>query len=210
MSQPDRSVPDTTSPGMIRLEGVGKTYPDGTIAVHELDLDVPHGAIVCLVGPSGCGKSTTLKMVNRLIEPTTGRIYLDGVDVTSTSSSPLVITAADEAVVVLAADSTNHLADGADSTADDDEDDAPGTTWGEYPTAGYVCLDPDAHGHQPRYGSSNSSGYGSEKPKRSEMTPEQAEAARAERRDVIASLSGVPLRLSLTSWKVADLGLATR
>src|SRR4029079_7849193 len=67
---------------MIRLEGVGKTYPDGTVAVHELDLDVPHGAIVCLVGPSGCGKSTTLKMVNRLIEPTTGRIYLDGVDVT--------------------------------------------------------------------------------------------------------------------------------
>ena len=38
--------------------------------------------MVCLVGPSGCGKSTTLKMVNRLIEPTTGRIYLDGVDVT--------------------------------------------------------------------------------------------------------------------------------
>ena len=67
---------------MIRLEGVAKTYPDGTVAVHELDLDVPHGAMVCLVGPSGCGKSTTLKMVNRLIEPTTGRIYLDGVDVT--------------------------------------------------------------------------------------------------------------------------------
>src|SRR4051812_23436413 len=66
---------------MIRLEGVGKTYPDGTVAVHQLDLDVPDGAIVCLVGPSGCGKSTTLKMVNRLIEPTTGRIYLDGVDV---------------------------------------------------------------------------------------------------------------------------------
>ncbi|MCW2781071.1 MAG: transporter related protein [Marmoricola sp.] len=67
---------------MIRLEGVGKTYPDGTVAVHELDLEVPRGAIVCLVGPSGCGKSTTLKMVNRLIEPTTGRIILDGDDVT--------------------------------------------------------------------------------------------------------------------------------
>ena len=54
---------------MISLTGVGKTYPDGTVAVHDLDLDVPRGSVVCLVGPSGCGKSTTLKMVNRLIEP---------------------------------------------------------------------------------------------------------------------------------------------
>ncbi|QIK77217.1 ABC transporter ATP-binding protein [Nocardioides piscis] len=67
---------------MIRLHGVGKTYDDGTVAVHELDLDVRRGEIVCLVGPSGCGKSTTLKMINRLIEPTTGRIILDGTDVT--------------------------------------------------------------------------------------------------------------------------------
>jgi osmoprotectant transport system ATP-binding protein len=50
--------------------------------VEALDLDVPRGAVVTLVGPSGCGKSTTLKMVNRLIEPTTGRIFLDGTDVT--------------------------------------------------------------------------------------------------------------------------------
>ncbi len=69
---------------MIRLQGVGKTYPDGTVAVHELDLDVRRGEMVCLVGPSGCGKSTTLKMINRLIEPTTGRIILDGTDVTET------------------------------------------------------------------------------------------------------------------------------
>ncbi|HSE70168.1 MAG TPA: ATP-binding cassette domain-containing protein [Nocardioidaceae bacterium] len=69
---------------MIRLVGVGKTYPDGTVAVHELDLDVPRGSLVCLVGPSGCGKSTTLKMVNRLIEPTTGTITLDGEDITHT------------------------------------------------------------------------------------------------------------------------------
>ena len=67
---------------MIRLDGVGKTYPDGTVAVHGLDLDVPRGSVVCLVGPSGCGKSTTLKMVNRLIEPTSGTITLDGRDVT--------------------------------------------------------------------------------------------------------------------------------
>jgi osmoprotectant transport system ATP-binding protein len=66
----------------IRLEGVGKTYDDGTVAVHELDLDVRQGELVVLVGPSGCGKSTTLKMINRLIEPTTGRIFIDGQDVT--------------------------------------------------------------------------------------------------------------------------------
>ncbi len=74
---------DVSPDPMIRLEGVGKTYPDGTVAVHALDLDVPRGAVVCLVGPSGCGKSTTLKMVNRLIEPTSGRIVLDGEDVTT-------------------------------------------------------------------------------------------------------------------------------
>ena len=67
---------------MLRLRGVGKTYPDGTVAVQELDLDVAAGELVCLVGPSGCGKSTTLKMINRLIEPTTGTIELDGRDVT--------------------------------------------------------------------------------------------------------------------------------
>ncbi len=67
---------------MIRLEGVGKTYEDGTVAVAGLDLDVAANTLVCLVGPSGCGKSTILKMVNRLIEPTTGRIYLDGAEVT--------------------------------------------------------------------------------------------------------------------------------
>ena len=73
---------DATAEPMIRLDGVGKRYPDGTVAVHELDLDVPEGELVVLVGPSGCGKSTTLKMVNRLIEPTSGRILLDGEDVT--------------------------------------------------------------------------------------------------------------------------------
>ncbi len=67
---------------MIRLSGVGKTYDDGTVAVHELDLVVGKGEMVVLVGPSGCGKSTTLKMINRLIEPTTGTIEIDGQDVT--------------------------------------------------------------------------------------------------------------------------------
>jgi osmoprotectant transport system ATP-binding protein len=67
---------------MIELDGVGKTFPDGTVAVEALDLAVPRGELVALVGPSGCGKSTTLKMVNRLIEPTSGTITLDGDNVT--------------------------------------------------------------------------------------------------------------------------------
>ena len=67
---------------MIRLTGVGKTYDDGTVAVQELDLEVEEGEMAVLVGPSGCGKSTTLKMINRLIEPTTGTIEIDGTDVT--------------------------------------------------------------------------------------------------------------------------------
>ena len=67
---------------MIRLSGVGKTYDDGTVAVHELDLEIERGELVCLVGPSGCGKSTTLRMINRLIEPTTGTIEINGDDVT--------------------------------------------------------------------------------------------------------------------------------
>jgi osmoprotectant transport system ATP-binding protein len=73
---------DVTEDPMIRLDGVGKTYADGTVAVQELDLDVQRGEMVCLVGPSGCGKSTTLKMVNRLIEPSRGRIFIEGKDVT--------------------------------------------------------------------------------------------------------------------------------
>jgi osmoprotectant transport system ATP-binding protein len=74
------NAPD--APSMIRLRGVGKTYPDGTVAVQQLDLDVAPGELVVLVGPSGCGKSTTLKMINRLIEPTSGTIEIDGQDVT--------------------------------------------------------------------------------------------------------------------------------
>ncbi len=74
---------DATPTPAIGLDGLGKRYPDGTVAVHDLTLDVPAGEICVLVGPSGCGKSTTLKMINRLVEPTQGRIYLAGEDVTA-------------------------------------------------------------------------------------------------------------------------------
>ncbi len=79
---PQQPAAEASGTPMIALRGVSKTYPDGTVAVHELDLDVPRGSIVTLVGPSGCGKSTTLKMVNRLIEPSGGQILIDGTDVT--------------------------------------------------------------------------------------------------------------------------------
>jgi osmoprotectant transport system ATP-binding protein len=67
----------------IRLEKVSKTYPGGTVAVAELDLEVAAGELVCLIGPSGCGKTTTMKMINRLVEPTSGRIVLGDDDVTT-------------------------------------------------------------------------------------------------------------------------------
>jgi osmoprotectant transport system ATP-binding protein len=77
---------DGTSNGSaapITLESVGKRYPDGTEAVGSLSLDIPAGELVVLIGPSGCGKSTVLRMINRLIEPTSGRILLGGADVHS-------------------------------------------------------------------------------------------------------------------------------
>ncbi len=79
----------TGSAAPIRLDGVGKTYPDGTVAVEALSLDIPAGELVVLIGPSGCGKSTVLRMINRLIEPTRGRILLDGKDVTGVSAVEL-------------------------------------------------------------------------------------------------------------------------
>jgi osmoprotectant transport system ATP-binding protein len=65
---------------MIRFDGVTKEYPDGTVAVDDLSLTAPTGRITVLVGPSGCGKTTSLRMVNRMIEPTRGTITLDGED----------------------------------------------------------------------------------------------------------------------------------
>jgi len=67
---------------MIRLDRVTKRYGDGTVAVEDLTLEVAEGELCVLVGPSGCGKTTTMKMVNRLVEPTSGRIFLADEDVT--------------------------------------------------------------------------------------------------------------------------------
>jgi len=78
------AVPAGRAVPAIRLERVTKTYDGSTTpAVAALDLEVPVGELVALVGPSGCGKTTILKMVNRLIEPTSGSIFLDGREATA-------------------------------------------------------------------------------------------------------------------------------
>ena len=63
---------------MIQLDRVTKRYGNGTTAVHELSLEVDAGEVCVLVGPSGCGKTTTMRMINRLIEPSGGEIFVDG------------------------------------------------------------------------------------------------------------------------------------
>jgi len=68
---------------LIRLENVTKSYAGTSVpAVKELTMEINRGEILVLVGPSGCGKSTTLRLINRMIEPTSGRIIFDGEDVT--------------------------------------------------------------------------------------------------------------------------------
>jgi len=66
---------------VIRLDGVSKVWADGTVAVSDLTLEVAEGEVCVLVGPSGSGKTTTMRMVNRLVEPTAGRVLVDGRDV---------------------------------------------------------------------------------------------------------------------------------
>jgi osmoprotectant transport system ATP-binding protein len=86
VSEAGASVRSVTDEWSIRFDGVSKTYASGAAqgpaAVHDLSLDVRQHEVLVLVGPSGCGKSTTLRMANRLVEPTAGRILLEGDDVT--------------------------------------------------------------------------------------------------------------------------------
>jgi osmoprotectant transport system ATP-binding protein len=67
---------------MITFTNVTKKYPDGTVAVDDLTLEVPEGTLAAFVGPSGCGKTTSMRMINRMIEPTSGVLTVGGEDVT--------------------------------------------------------------------------------------------------------------------------------
>lgn len=86
----DTPVPVTQRAGAtVELHRVSKHYGSHGGAVENLSLTVPAGAICVLVGPSGCGKTTSLKMVNRLVEPTSGQVLVDGIDVSRVEPTTL-------------------------------------------------------------------------------------------------------------------------
>ena len=73
---------------MIRLEHVSKLY-DGVAALNDFSLHVEKGEVCVLIGPSGCGKTTTLRLINRLVEPTSGKIIVNNIDVSRTKAELL-------------------------------------------------------------------------------------------------------------------------
>ena len=75
---------------MLRLEALNKRYATGEIALKKVDLEVPKGEVMALIGPSGAGKSTLIRCVNRLVNPSGGRIYFDNQDVTRLGSRKLL------------------------------------------------------------------------------------------------------------------------
>jgi len=74
---------------VLRIQNLNKIYPNGTHALRDLSLEVESGEFLVIIGLSGSGKSTLLRCINRLIEPTSGRIELDGMDVTAASPAEL-------------------------------------------------------------------------------------------------------------------------
>lgn len=76
-----QSPPTGVGTHLISFNAVTKVYADGATAVDRLNLQVPNGMLTVFVGPSGCGKTTALRMINRMIDPTSGTITVDGIDV---------------------------------------------------------------------------------------------------------------------------------
>ena len=74
---------------MLRLEKLVKTYPTGDQALKSVDMEVPQGQVLALIGPSGAGKSTLIRCINRLVEPTSGKVHLGDVELTSLGSGAL-------------------------------------------------------------------------------------------------------------------------
>ncbi|RTL91442.1 phosphonate ABC transporter ATP-binding protein [Ancylobacter aquaticus] len=74
---------------MLRIEGLSKRYPKGDKALDDVTLSIPAGQVVGLIGPSGAGKSTLIRCINRLVEPSSGRVWLGDLDVTGLPASSL-------------------------------------------------------------------------------------------------------------------------
>ena len=74
---------------MLKLDKLVKTYNTGDQALKSVELEIPQGQVLALIGPSGAGKSTLIRCINRLVEPTSGQVYLDGVELTGLGSGAL-------------------------------------------------------------------------------------------------------------------------
>ena len=74
---------------MLRIESLEKFYPTGDHALKDVHLEIPRGQVLALIGPSGAGKSTLIRCVNRLVEPTSGSVYLADLELTRLGSSDL-------------------------------------------------------------------------------------------------------------------------
>ncbi len=74
---------------MLRIESLSKRYPKGDRALDDVSLNIPAGQVVGLIGPSGAGKSTLIRCINRLVEPSTGRVMLGGGEITGLSATAL-------------------------------------------------------------------------------------------------------------------------
>ena len=81
--------PALPAEGLLRVERLAKRYPTGDEALRGVDLHVPRGQVMALIGPSGAGKSTLIRCVNRLVEPTSGRVFLGREEITGLGPSDL-------------------------------------------------------------------------------------------------------------------------
>ena len=70
---------------MLRIENLEKRYQTGDLALQNVNLEVPKGQVMALIGPSGAGKSTLIRCVNRLVQPTSGKVFLGDLELTATT-----------------------------------------------------------------------------------------------------------------------------
>lgn len=93
---PPAAVAPPPRPVAIGYRGVSLRFPDGTLALRDVDLDIYEGEILAVVGPSGCGKSTLLNLVSGLLRPTTGTVTFGGVEVDGPNRSVGYVTQRDQ------------------------------------------------------------------------------------------------------------------